>query len=34
VVAAFKEELDRSKQPGYKPVDMDEPDDDVPEIVT
>jgi stage V sporulation protein G len=34
VVAAFKEEVERSKQPGYKPVDMDEPDDEVPEIVT
>jgi hypothetical protein len=26
--------LERSKQPGYKPVEMDEPDDEVPEIVT
>ena len=34
VVAAFHEELERSKQPGYKPVEMDEPDDEVPEIVT
>ena len=34
VVAAFHEELEKSKQPGYKPVDMDEPDDEVPEIVT
>ncbi|MBN2018752.1 MAG: SpoVG family protein [Sedimentisphaerales bacterium] len=34
VVAAFKEELDRSRQPGYKPVDMDEPDDEIPEVVT
>jgi stage V sporulation protein G len=34
VVAAFTEELERSKQPGYKPVEMDEPDDEVPEIVT
>ncbi|MFH1369913.1 MAG: SpoVG family protein [Planctomycetota bacterium] len=34
VVIAFKEELEKSKEPGYKPVDMDEPDNEVPEIVT
>ncbi len=34
VIAAFTEELEKSKQPGYKPVDMDEPDDEVPEVVT
>ena len=34
VVVAFHEELERSKQPGYKPMDMDEPDDEVPEIVS
>jgi len=33
VISAFKEELEKSKQPGYKPVQMDEPDDDVPEVV-
>ena len=33
ITAAFKEELERSKHPDYKPVDLDEPDDDVPEIV-
>ena len=34
VTAVFKEELEKSKQPGYKPVeDLDEPDDEVPEIV-
>jgi stage V sporulation protein G len=33
VIAAYKEEVERSKQPGYKPVEMDEPDDDVPEVV-
>lgn len=27
IVASFKDELERSKQPGYKPVEMDEPDD-------
>jgi stage V sporulation protein G len=34
VITSFKEELEKSKQPGYKPVDMDEPDDEVPEVVT
>jgi len=34
VITSFKDELDRSKQPGYKPVEMDEPDDEVPEIVS
>lgn len=32
VVIAFKEELEKSKQPGYKPVDLDEPDDDIPDM--
>lgn len=34
VSAAFKEELEKSRQPGYKPVEIDEPDDDIPEIVS
>jgi len=34
VSAAFKEELEKSTQPGYKPVELDEPDDEVPEIVS
>ena len=34
VIAAFNEELEKSKQPGYKPVEMDEPDDDVPEVIS
>jgi len=33
VTAAFKEELEKSTQPGYKPVEMDEPDDEVPDIL-
>jgi len=33
VIVAFNEEVERSKQPDYKPVEMDEPDDDVPEVV-
>ena len=33
VSAAFNEEMEKAKEPGYKPVEMDEPDDDVPEIV-
>lgn len=28
IVEAFHEEVERSKQPGYKPVDLDEPDYD------
>ena len=34
VISAFKEELENSKKPDYKPAVMDEPDDDVPEIVS
>jgi stage V sporulation protein G len=35
VIESYKEEVEKSKQPGYKPVDLDEPeDDDVPEIIT
>ncbi len=33
VTAAFEEEFEKSKQPDYKPVEMDELDDEVPEIV-
>jgi stage V sporulation protein G len=34
VTAAFKAEMEKSKQPGYKPIEMDTPeDDDVPEVV-
>jgi len=36
VIEAFEQELEKSKQPGYKPAedqDSDEPDEDVPEIV-
>jgi len=31
VVKAFEEELEKSKQPGYKPMEFDEPDDEVPD---
>jgi stage V sporulation protein G len=35
VTSAFNEEMERSKQPGYKPVDMDTPDDeDIPEVIS
>ena len=34
VITAFKEEVERSKQPGYKPVELDEPDDEIPEIIS
>lgn len=33
VTVAFEAELEKSQQPGYKPLDMDEPYEDVPEIV-
>ena len=33
IVAAFEEELEKSKQPGYKPLDMDDMDYDIPEVV-
>ena len=33
VVEAFKKENEKSKQPGYKPVELDTPEEDVPEIV-
>lgn len=34
VTAAFTEELEKSKQPGYKPVEMDTPDEDIPDMVS
>jgi stage V sporulation protein G len=34
VTVAFEEEMEKSKQPGYKPIKLDESDDEVPEIVT
>jgi stage V sporulation protein G len=34
VIAAFKKEMEKSKLPGYKPVEVDEPDDDIPQIVS
>jgi stage V sporulation protein G len=33
IVAAFEEEVRKSALPGYVPLDMDEPDDEVPEII-
>ena len=33
VVATFKEELEKSKLPGYMPVELDEPDDEVMDLV-
>jgi len=33
IIVGFKQELERSKEPGYKPVEFDEPDDEVPEII-
>ena len=34
VTNAFNEEMEKSKQPGYKPVELDEPDDEIPEIIS
>ncbi len=34
VVAMFEEEVEKSKQPGYQPIDLDESDDDVPETMS
>jgi stage V sporulation protein G len=34
IVKAFEEELEKAKQPGYKPVEFDEPDDEVSEGTT
>jgi stage V sporulation protein G len=34
IVQAYKAEVEKSTQPGYKPVELDEPDDDVPEDAT
>ena len=33
VTAGFLEELEKSKQPGYTPVEMDETDDEIPDII-
>ena len=34
VISAFKEEVEKSKLPGYKPVEIDEPYDDIPQMVS
>ena len=34
VADAYHEEVERSKQPDYKPVEMDTDDEDVPEIIS
>lgn len=33
LVTAYTDELERAKQPGYRPVDIDEADDDIPEVL-
>ncbi|OHB44271.1 MAG: hypothetical protein A2178_00455 [Planctomycetes bacterium GWC2_49_10] len=33
IVKAFDEEIEKSKLPGYRPVEMDEPDDYVPDAM-
>ncbi len=34
ITNAFEEEVEKSKQPGYKPIEMDEPDEDIPEVIS
>jgi stage V sporulation protein G len=34
VTVAFKQEAEKAKQPDYKPVEMDTPDDDIPEVIS
>lgn len=34
VTVAFEEEVEKSEQADYQPVDMDTPDDEVPEIIS
>jgi stage V sporulation protein G len=34
VTAAYKEEIGKSQKPDYKPVEIDEPEDDVPEVIS
>ena len=34
VTKAFEDEVEKSKQPDYKPVEIDESDDDIPEIIS
>ena len=33
IVAGFNKEVEKSKQPGYIPVELDEGDDEVPEVI-
>jgi stage V sporulation protein G len=33
VLAAFEQEVEKSKLPGYKPVEMDVPEEDIPQVV-
>jgi stage V sporulation protein G len=33
VLRAFTREMERSKHPDYVPVDLDEPDDDIPDVL-
>ncbi|MHC4425018.1 MAG: SpoVG family protein [Planctomycetota bacterium] len=34
VISAFKKEMKKSKQPDYEPVEIEESEDDIPEIVS
>lgn len=33
VMTAFEQEVEKSKQPGYKPVELDVPEEDIPQVV-
>ena len=33
VTIAFKDELEKSKEPGYMPVELDEGDDEIPDVI-
>lgn len=33
VITAYEEELEKSKQPGYKPLEMEEGDDEIPDVI-
>jgi stage V sporulation protein G len=34
VTAAYNTEFEKAKEPGYKPVEMDTPDDEVPDVLS
>ena len=34
VIEAFHKELEKSKEPGYRPIEIDESEDEIPEIIS